>query len=165
MTEDEAKDFVSEHLIFPDYDLLAMIEKANDGFVVWDSVPPTGISYQLHKLTMIDAIMTGLKFCGTNCIDDWAVLGGAALAVIRTLEMFVEKPERGRGKLNFVGMLGQVKVYAYPTAEQDKFWVGNANKCCMGAIVDHQHHQQQREAQWNERRRVLEQIIHQQLGG
>jgi hypothetical protein len=136
LTVDEAKEFVLANLKFPDYALTGLIEKANAGHVVWEAHTPAAVNYQTHKFSFIDAIMCGLSFCGTNCIDDWAVLGPQALAVVRTLPQFVEKPETHGGKMNFVGMIASVKIYAFPEAERDKFWVGHAEKCCVGTIMN-----------------------------
>jgi hypothetical protein len=131
---DEAKDYVASKLIFPDYDLLPMIEKANSGYVIWCSAPPSGVNYQTHKFSFIDAVMTGLKLCGTNCVGDWVVLGGSSLAVVRTLPPFVLEAEPSSGKINRVGKLLNVQVYAYPTAAHDSFWVGHGTKCSVGTI-------------------------------
>lgn len=134
MTEDDAKDFALTKLHFPDYDLEPLIEKADRGFVVWEYNAPQGVNFQTHKFSFVDAIMHGLAFCETNCIDDWAVLGPRSLAVMRTLPQFVEKPERSTGKMTFVGTFGAIKIYAWPTAEAHKFWVGHATLCCQGQI-------------------------------
>jgi hypothetical protein len=136
LTADEAKDFALENLKFPDYALIDLIEKADAGFVTWDAQPPRDINYQTHKLSFMDAIMTGLSYCGTNCIDDWVVLGPHALAVVRTLPHYYEKPESRGGKMTFVGTIGAVKIYAYPEAERFRFWSGHAEKCCGGLIIN-----------------------------
>lgn len=136
ISTDEAKDYALANLKFPDYALEGLMEKADRGFVTWDAATPHGVNYQTHKFSFIDALMHALSFCETNCIDDWAVLGPAALAVVRTLPQFVEKPETHGGKMNFVGMIGAVKIYAYPAAERDAFWAGHADKCCPCRITN-----------------------------
>jgi hypothetical protein len=136
MSYDEAKDYAMAALKFPDYALEPLIEKANRGFVTWDAHPPTGVNYQTHKFSFLDAIMTGLSFCDTDCTDDWVVLGPAALAVVRTLPQFDEKPEKRSGKMNFVGFFKGIKMYAYPQAARDEYWTGHAAMCCAAKIIN-----------------------------
>lgn len=136
MSVDDAKDFALENLKYPDYALDPLIEKADRGFVTWDAAQPAGVNYQTHKFSFVDAMMTALRFCETDCIDDWGVLGPQALAVIRTLPHFVEKPERHGGKFTFVGTWGAIRLYANPRAEADAFWFGHGTMCCPGRIVN-----------------------------
>ena len=131
---DEAKDYAMNNLEYPDYALMPLIEKADAGYVVWDSAPPTGVNFQTHKFSLLDAILLGLSYCRTNTIDDWAVLGGSSLAVIRTLPHFAPMPEKSNGKLTQVGMLNGVKLFAYPDAPREAFWMGHANQCCRGTV-------------------------------
>lgn len=136
MSYDEAKDYAMAALKFPDYALEPLIANMAQGFVTWDAQTPVGVNYQTHKFSFVDAIMLALSFCKTDCTDDWVVLGPAALAVVRTLPAFSEKPERREGKMNFVGFIGGIKFYACPDAQRDLFWAGHAAMCCGGMILN-----------------------------
>jgi hypothetical protein len=135
MSADEAKEFALHACTAPDYYLEPLIKKADAGFVTWMAVQPAGVNYQTHKFSILDAFMTALSFCGTNCIEDTIILGPNALAIVRTLPQFVEKPEHHGGKMTFVGTIGSIKLFAYPEAERDAFWAGCKGKCCQGRIV------------------------------
>jgi hypothetical protein len=138
MSVDDAKEFALRACVMPDYYLQPLINKADAGYVTWSAVPPAGVNYQSHKFSILDAFMTALSFCGTNCIEDTVVLGPNALAIVRTLPQFVEKPEHHGGKMTFVGTLGSIKMFAYPEGQCDTFWAGCHCKCCQGRIIHHE---------------------------
>jgi hypothetical protein len=127
-----------EKLPEPDFWMLKCLtrEKAR-GFVVWDHNVPTGFTYQTHKFSFLDAVQRGLQFLRTDCWDEWLVCGPAALALVRTLPSFIEQPKRPDvgAKLNYVGVLNRIEVYAYPTiGDENEFWVGRAEQAVVGQI-------------------------------
>jgi hypothetical protein len=129
-----------EQLPEPDFWLLSILkcEKAC-GYVVWTPTPPQGVSYQTHKLSILDAFQAGFRFLYTDCLNEWLVLGPMALAVVRTLPHFIEKaePPHAGSKINFVGTLMNAKVYAYPTMpDAETFWMGRRDECALGSIQD-----------------------------
>ena len=131
---DEAKDYAMNNLEYPDYAMMPLIEKADAGYVVWDSAPPTGVNFQTHKFSLLDATKLVLRYCRTNNKDDSDDLPQISLPEIRTLPHFAPMPEKSNGKLTQVGMLNGVKLFAYPDAPREAFWMGHANQCCRGTV-------------------------------
>lgn len=122
----------------PDFWLLPVIKRETAyGFVIWTSTVPPTVSYVTHKLTIMDAFQRGFAFLHTDCLNEWLVLGPEALAIVRTLPNFMEKPEPPQpgAKINFVGILMGAKVYAYPTMiNAAEYWMGRMDSCVLGAI-------------------------------
>lgn len=117
------------------------LQNAYCGFVVWDAQPLTGISYRIHKFSFVDAINTGLAFCGTDTRNEWAVLGPSALVVMRSLPPFVPcVPSIECAPFVYIGMVGFTHLYVYqrefipPDGKLNEWCVGVADKAARGLI-------------------------------
>jgi hypothetical protein len=101
--------------------------RANAGVVTWDAVPDTNVSYQTHKLSIIDGITTlsNFIFRATNRVrGNWLLVGMQALTVIETLPQFVSKGSATAQGIQYVGDLTGLKVYADPHYPVDEFLMG-----------------------------------------
>ncbi len=103
--------------------------RADAGFVVWDAVAPSGINYQTHKFSIIDAFETGSNFIfgATNMVaGNWLLLGLQAATVVATLPQFVAKNNRTQMQgVTYIGDLGNKKVFADPHYPTNEFLVGH----------------------------------------
>jgi hypothetical protein len=103
--------------------------RADAGFVVWDAVAPTGINYQTHKFSIIDAFETGSNFIfgATNMVaGNWLLLGLQAATVVATLPQFVAKNNRTQMQgVTYIGDLGNKKVFADPHFPNNEFLIGH----------------------------------------
>lgn len=93
-------------------------QKASAGVVTWSGNAPANVSYPEHKLTMVDALMTGSNFIhrATNTARaNWVVTGTSGSTVIETLPQF----EPGSNSTEMegvceVGKLNNIKVFTDP---------------------------------------------------
>lgn len=103
--------------------------RADAGFVVWDAVAPTGVNYQTHKFSIIDAFETGSNFiyAATNMVcGNWLLLGLQAATVVATLPQFVAKNNRTQMQgITYIGDLGNKKVFADPHFPNNEFMIGH----------------------------------------
>ncbi len=103
--------------------------KADAGFVIWDAVAPTGVNYQTHKFSIIDAFETASNFifASTNMVaGNWILTGLQAATVIATLPQFVAKNNRTQMQgVTYIGDLGNKKVFADPHYPTNEFLVGH----------------------------------------
>lgn len=103
--------------------------RADAGFVVWDAVAPSGINYQTHKFSIIDAFETGSNsiFGATNMVaGNWLLLGLQAATVVATLPQFVAKNNRTQMQgVTYIGDLGNKKVFADPHFPNNEFLIGH----------------------------------------
>lgn len=103
--------------------------RADAGFVVWDAVAPSGVNYQTHKFSIIDAFETGSNFIfgATNMVSgNWLVLGLQAATVVATLPQFVSKNNRTQMQgITYIGDLGNKKVFADPHFPNNEFLIGH----------------------------------------
>lgn len=106
------------------------------GFVTWDATPPANTSYLMHKFSILDAFETGFTFLQTRSTDEWILLGPAAVAVVRTLPMFIEDEPQSRGRCILLGRIGRRKVYADPDMETFSWYAGGQGDYVRGLIVN-----------------------------
>lgn len=103
--------------------------RADAGFVVWDAVAPTGVNYQTHKFSIIDAFETASNFIfgATNMVaGNWLLLGLQAATVVATLPQFVAKNNRTNMQgITYLGDLGNKKIFADPHYPNNEFLVGH----------------------------------------
>jgi hypothetical protein len=103
--------------------------RADAGFVVWDAVAPSGVNYQTHKFSIIDAFETGSNFIfgATNMVaGNWILVGLQAATVIATLPQFVAKNNRTQMQgITYIGDLGNKKVFADPHFPTNEFLIGH----------------------------------------
>lgn len=106
------------------------------GFVTWDAIAPANTTYQAHKFSILDAFQTGFAFLQTRFTDEWILLGPAAVAIVRTLPVFIEDEPQARGRCILFGRIGRIKVYADPDMEALSWYVGCHGHCVKGLIVN-----------------------------
>jgi len=103
--------------------------RADAGFVSWDAQAPTGVNYQTHKFSIIDAFETASNFIfgATNMVaGNWLLLGLQAATVVATLPQFVAKNSRTQMQgITYLGDLGNKKVFADPHFPSNEFLVGH----------------------------------------
>lgn len=103
--------------------------RADAGFVVWDAIAPTGVNYQTHKFSIIDAFETASNFifAATNMVaGNWLLLGLQAATVVATLPQFVAKNNRTQMQgVTYLGDLGNKKVFADPHFPANEWLVGH----------------------------------------
>ena len=103
--------------------------RADAGFVSWDALAPTGVNYQTHKFSIIDAFETASNFIfgATNMVaGNWLLLGLQAATVVATLPQFVSKNNRTQMQgITYLGDLGNKKVFADPHYPNNEFLVGH----------------------------------------
>jgi hypothetical protein len=103
--------------------------RADAGFVVWDAVAPTGVNYQTHKFSIIDAFETASNFIfgATNMVSgNWMLLGLQAATVVATLPQFVAKGNRTQMQgITYIGDIGNKKVFADPHFPNNEWLVGH----------------------------------------
>jgi hypothetical protein len=103
--------------------------RADAGYVTWDATPPTGVNYQTHKYSVIDAIVTGSNFIfgATNMVSgNWVIAGLQLATVLETLPQFVAKGNRTQMQgITYIGDLGDKKVFADPHYPNDEFLIGH----------------------------------------
>ncbi len=108
------------------YDLRA---RADAGFVSWDATPPSGVNYQTHKFSVIDALETASNyiFGATNMVaGNWVLTGLQLATVIATLPQFVSKNNRTDMKgITYIGDVGNKKVFSDPHYPVDEWLVGH----------------------------------------
>jgi hypothetical protein len=70
------------------------------GYVDWDSTPTQGLSFQVHKMSFIDAVTgASMTFPPEDIVSgQFIVAGKVASALIQTLPMFVPRKPRPDGK-------------------------------------------------------------------
>lgn len=103
--------------------------RADAGFVVWDATAPSGVNYQTHKFSIIDAFETSSNFIfgATNMVSgNWLLLGLQAATVVATLPQFVAKGNRTQMQgITYIGDLGNKKVFADPHFPNNEWLVGH----------------------------------------
>lgn len=112
---------------------------ANAGFVVWDATPPRDVPYHQHRMSFLEAIHTGLAFCGTDTRDEWCVLGATGLILMRSMPEFIQCKPVVCGPLVYVGRHRTTFVYTdarerRPPRGGNEFVVGVAEKAARGLI-------------------------------
>jgi hypothetical protein len=107
------------------YDLRA---RADAGFVQWDATAPSGVNYQTHKFSIIDAFTTASNFifsASNMASGNWLLLGLQAATVVETLPQFNAKGSRVKMQgITYIGDLGQFKVFADPHYPINEFLIG-----------------------------------------
>ena len=92
--------------------------RAQAGSVQWDATPPANVSYQTHKLSIVDAFVTNSNFIlsATNMVQaTWLTLGLQASTVVETLPTFQAKGDLSNTRgLAYIGDLGGFKVFRDP---------------------------------------------------
>jgi hypothetical protein len=104
-------------------------QRADAGVVTWDAQAPSGVSYQTHKFSVIDAIATGsnLIFGATNmAAGNWLLAGLQLATVIETLPQFVSKNNRTQMQgITYIGDIAGKKVFADPHYPNNEFLIGH----------------------------------------
>jgi len=104
-------------------------QRADAGFVTWDATPPSGVNYQTHKFSIIDAFETAsnMIFGATNMVaGNWVLTGLQAATVIATLPQFNSKNARKEMQgITYIGDLGNKKIFADPHYPTNEFLVGH----------------------------------------
>lgn len=120
------------------YDL---IQKGGErGFVAWDASPERNTTWTEHRQTFLSAIHTGLSFCRTDALDEWAIMGVMAFALVRSLDGFVPVAPVDCYPLVYVGQLClTTRIYVINRKLTMKgmipsFYVGVHDECCIGCI-------------------------------
>ena len=109
--------------------------------VTWSRVALSGESYQLHKLSLLDAFALALAFCGTRASREWIICGQNVFAILRTLAPFKqdEAAECHACPLVYVGKIGQITVFLAPKHHPDNFCAGifggGAEAACRGEMI------------------------------
>lgn len=103
--------------------------RADAGVVVWDAVAPSGVNYQTHKFSIVDAFETASNFIfgATNMVaGNWILTGLQGATVVATLPMFVPKNNRTSMQgITYIGDIGNKKVFADPHFPTNEFLVGH----------------------------------------
>jgi hypothetical protein len=106
------------------------------GFVSWYPIPPTGTPFWRHKSSLLEAFYLTLKFCKTDYTDEWLVLGADLMPLVRSFTKFKEQvPAEHEGSITYLGTLGNIKVYANPTIE-DNWWLAGCGFSGARGMVD-----------------------------
>lgn len=102
--------------------------RAAAGLVTWDATPATGVSYQTHKFSIVDAFETASNFIfgATNTMrGNWALLGLQAATVVATLPQFSPKGNQTEMQgVTYIGDLGNLKIFADPHYPNDEALIG-----------------------------------------
>jgi len=119
--------------------VMAAIKHPQAGFVTWDYSAPRGITWREHRETFIDGVHTGLRFCGTDTRDEWLLVGGLGLSVLRALNVFWPVPPVEIESLLYIGTLeGTADVYTIVRNSQyipdEDFYTGVNMACARGVI-------------------------------
>lgn len=74
--------------------------------LIWNAVPPPGISFQIHKFCFLDALPDALSIAGypsprERKVAIGVLAGAKAFVVISTLPMYMKKDGRNGKLLNF----------------------------------------------------------------
>lgn len=109
--------------------IMELRARADAGFVIWDAIAPSGVSYQTHKFSFVDAIETSANFIfgATNmATGNWILTGLQGATVIATLPHFVARNNRTNMQgITYIGDLGNKRVYADPHFPNNEFIVGH----------------------------------------
>jgi hypothetical protein len=99
--------------------------RAAAGVVTWNATPPTGISYQAHKFSVVDAFETGSNFIfgATNMMrSNVIILGLQAATVVATLPHFNPKGNQTEMQgVTYIGDLGSHKCFSDPHYPNDEW--------------------------------------------
>jgi hypothetical protein len=102
--------------------------RAAAGVVTWNATPPTGVSYQAHKFSIIDAFETSSNFIfgATNMMRaNWVILGLQAATVVATLPHFNPKGNQTEMQgITYIGDLGPLKCFSDPHYPNDEWLAG-----------------------------------------
>lgn len=112
-----------------------LCETADRGFVCWEPIPPAGVSHWQHNMSFVDAVMTGLNFCGTKMKDEWLLVGTGALSLVRSLPHF--KVDRGEetDRAMRIGVLCEtIVVYFSWKTDPERFYMGTADTAATGLV-------------------------------
>lgn len=103
--------------------------RADAGFVVWDATPPSGVSYQLHKFSLLDAVETAsnMIFGATNMVcGNWILTGLQGATVFATLPQFVSKNNRTQMQgVTYIGDIDNKKVFVDPHYPVNEMLIGH----------------------------------------
>lgn len=103
-------------------------QRADAGFVVWDAVAPSGVNYQTHKFSFVDAVETASNFIfgATNmAVGNWLLTGLQGATVVSTLPHFVPRNNRTQMQgVTYIGDLGNKRVFADPHYPTNEWLVG-----------------------------------------
>jgi hypothetical protein len=99
--------------------------RAAAGVVTWNATPPSGVSYQAHKFSIVDAFETGSNFIfgATNMMrGNVLIVGLQAATVVATLPHFNPKGNQTEMQgVTYIGDLGQLKVFSDPHYPNDEW--------------------------------------------
>jgi len=102
--------------------------RAAAGLVTWDATPPTGVSYQAHKFSILDAFVTcsNLIYGATNTMrGNWLILGLQAATVVETLPQFVRKNDSTEVQgVTYIGDIANLKCFADPHYPNNEWLCG-----------------------------------------
>lgn len=121
----------------------AVIERAlrnpDRGFVCWEAQANTKSQAYFHVRTFMNAIHTGLAFCGTDTRDEWCVLGPEALIAMRTMPGFEQCEPVVCGHLVYIGRHRTTHMYVEVNTDKpllggNAFVVGVSDKAARGVI-------------------------------
>lgn len=102
--------------------------RAAAGLVTWNATPPSGVSYQAHKFSILDSFVTAsnLIFGATNTMrGNWAVLGLQAATVVETLPQFTRKSNSTEVQgVTYIGDIANLKCFADPHYPNNEFLIG-----------------------------------------
>ena len=102
--------------------------RADAGLVQWDATPPTNVSYQTHKLSMVDAFEVASQFIyiSTNMVrGNWVLAGAQTVAVVTTLPQFVSKYNKTTMQgVTYIGDLSDKRIFADPHYPVNEWLMG-----------------------------------------
>ena len=102
--------------------------RATAGAVTWDATPPSGVNYQTHKFSFIDALTTaGMMILGaTNMVcGNWLLVGLQFATVLQTLPQFTSKGNITNTQgISYIGDIAGYKVFRDPHYPVNEALVG-----------------------------------------
>ena len=118
------------------------------GLVTWDSISPSGISYQTHKLTFIDAIETAKNILyaaapktlppGMRINRWWMAVGLNVAVVLATLPQFIREDADSPPGFWYLGTLFNCPAFcAVDRLGADEFVVGNDFSVVNGKVLNY----------------------------
>jgi hypothetical protein len=124
---------LAELLLLCSYDKSRILK----GCVVWDSHPPRGVSECHHKHSLLDAVDTGLRFCGEESEDEcWIVAGSDAITYFARLPHYqLQRPRSAFCNFLPAGRVRRALLIEGLDLFRDRFYVGTRNALCLGRII------------------------------
>jgi len=112
---------------------------ADRGFVVWDASLPKDVPWHIHRQSFMQAIHTGLAFCGTDTRDEWCVLGAMALIYMRSMPGFEQVEAVACPPFVYIGKHKTTLMYTdaaqhRPPRGSNEFVCGVGNRAARGEI-------------------------------